>query len=77
LMEKCRENFDKCKLKAHSSYTDATTLNNVTQKCIKTYKEDLEKIKDEIEYLYQGYGKNFDTLLDGNNTTKINEEPKI
>ena len=64
LIENNKENFEQCKLNAEGVYAkDAGGYRRQIFKCLEKYTQDLDQNKDEIEYIYKGYMKNFDILL--------------
>jgi hypothetical protein len=73
IIEGVKENFEKCKFNAEAKYgKDPASVRKHTQKCIKSYNEELNSKKDEVEYIYKGYMKNFDVLLsDSDKENKI------
>jgi hypothetical protein len=63
LIEIKKEEFEKCRF-ASESRNKENSLNAVEiKKCISKYQNDLNGLKDEIDYIYNGYMKNYDTLL--------------
>ena len=63
LIENFKEEFEKCRTIGRSNYKDNKSLRNELTKCVETYKKNLDGAKEEIEYIYNGYMKNFDDLL--------------
>lgn len=63
LIENCKENLEKCKFNASFNNNDGKYDNNKVKRCLKTYEEDLFKTKDEAEYIYAGYMKNYADLI--------------
>ena len=71
LLENCKENFEKCKLNAEGTFAkDQGGYRRQVYKCLEKYTLDLDHNKDEIEYIYKGYMKNFEILLDKNEENK-------
>ncbi len=69
LIEGKKEEFEKCKYQAESKSKENWYVQKEVEKCVKKYFEEMAGIKEEIEYIYKGYMKNFEFLL--------NEEKKI
>jgi hypothetical protein len=63
LIENLKENFEKCKFTAETGNKDLVGSRKEVKKCLNKYKTDLDGIKDEAEYIYKGYMKNFDSLI--------------
>lgn len=63
LIENCKENLEKCKFNASSNISDGKYENNKVKKCLKVYEEELFKTKEEAEYIYTGYMKNYSELI--------------
>lgn len=64
IMENNKENFEKCKLNAEGTFAkDQGGYRRQVYKCLEKYTQDLDQSKDEIEYIYKGYMKNFEILL--------------
>jgi len=73
LIENCKENLEKCKFNASSNNNDGKYDNNKVKRCLKIYEEELFKTKDESEYIYSGYMKNYADVIKNveNNQNKI------
>jgi len=63
LIENCKENLEKCKFNASYNNNDGKYDNNKVKRCLKIYEEELIKTKEEAEYIYDGYMKNYDDLI--------------
>jgi competence transcription factor ComK len=71
LVENQKEKFEKCKSDSLANNKDTVNKNKGILKCLEIYKQDLNKLKDEGEYIYSGYIKNFETLLPNKTDNKI------
>lgn len=63
LIENLKENFEKCRFTAQTVNKDETGAKKGIVKCLKKYQSDLDGLKEEVEYIYKGYMKNFDSLI--------------
>lgn len=63
LIENVKENFEKCKFTVESATKDNSVKIKDIGKCLNKYKTDLDGLKDEVEYIYKGYMKNYDLLF--------------
>ncbi len=63
LIENVKEAFEKCKFTAQSINKEQGLIRKEVLKCVNKYNIDLNGIKDEVEYIYKGYMKNFEVLL--------------
>jgi hypothetical protein len=73
LLEEKKENFEKCKTSCEiNSKPNWYNLNKVNI-CLKKYYEEVSSLKEEVEYIYRGYMKNFEYL----NDEKYQSEKKI
>ena len=63
LTENCKEDLEKCKAHSVSKLHSAKYDSSKIFKCLEKYENDLLKTKDEAEYIYLGYMKNFDDLI--------------
>jgi hypothetical protein len=59
LIENHKENFEKCRTTVRAKYSDSKSINQELEKCIDSYNKALTNSKDEVEYIYKGYMKNF------------------
>jgi hypothetical protein len=67
IVENMKEKFEKCRTVARNKRGNSLgLLNKDIERCISSYIEDINKSKDEIEYIYKGYMKNFEVLLKDN-----------
>jgi hypothetical protein len=71
LVEKQKEEFEKCKFTAENQYKESSAKNKALTKCIEDYSKELLKMKGEVEYIYKGYAKNFNELIGENDQLKI------
>ncbi len=71
LIENCKEDLEKCKFFASSNNNDGKYENYKIKRCIKLYEEELHKTKDEAEYIYAGYLKNYPDLMANINKNSI------
>ena len=63
LIENSKEGLEKCKFNASSNNNDGKYYNTKIFRCLKNYEDDIFKTKDEADYIYKGYLKNFSELL--------------
>jgi len=63
ISENCKENLEKCKFSASSNNNDGRYEHNKIRRCLKLYEDELFKTKDEAEYIYSGYIKNFSDIM--------------
>jgi hypothetical protein len=64
IVEIAREKVMKCKVDNMFRKDGSIAFFNVEmQKCIARYKKNMEESKEEIEFIYDGYNKNFEKLL--------------
>jgi len=71
LVENCKENFEKCKTLSISKTNSTRYDSSKIYKCLDKYEKELTNTKDEAEYIYKGYMKNFDDLISEAAKTKI------
>jgi hypothetical protein len=71
LVENCKENLEKCKANSVSKSNSSKYDSHKIYKCLENYEKDLENTRDESEYIYVGYMKNFDELIKEASKTKI------
>lgn len=71
LIENAKEKLEKCRVDK-KIFIQASSMNyNVeVNKCVKEYNKNLEEMKEEIEFIYEGYTKNFEKLIPENNRTE-------
>jgi len=63
LMENAKEKLEKCRAdKRITLQSSSVVYNNELRRCIKDYNTNLEEMKEEIEFIYEGYSKNFEKL---------------
>ena len=62
LMEGIKEHFEKCRFNS-SQLLGTPSKNNALKNCILEYDEKMLGIKDEVEFIYKGYIKNFDEII--------------
>ncbi len=67
IIENIKEDFEKCRTTVRSNYKEPKAINVQLDKCVQNYTNSLDATKDEIEYIYKGYMKNFDELIKKNN----------
>lgn len=63
LIENCREDLEKCKFNASSNNNDGKYNAIKIKRCLQVYEKDLLNTKDEAEYIYNGYIKNFPDFI--------------
>ena len=64
LMENTKEKLEKCKVNNKINSQNYASLYNMEQKkCFVEYTKNLDDLKDEVEFIYEGYCKNFDKLM--------------
>lgn len=72
LYENAKEKFEKCKFdKKMLSNTSATLYNMQVKNCLSEYSKNMEESKEEIEFIYEGYTKNFEKLIPENKDNQI------
>ncbi len=71
LMENTKENFEKCRFTAENLKKERLYLRKELMKCIDKYTSDLDGMKDEVEYIYKGYMKNFEVLMKNGEERKL------
>jgi hypothetical protein len=63
LLEQKKDNFERCKSSCESSSKpNWYNYKKVTQ-CLNQYYQEVSSLKEEVEYIYKGYMKNFEYLL--------------
>ena len=67
LLDSSKEKLDKCKLNAKLIKNEGKYENEKIIECLQIYEEDLFKTKEEGEYIFTGYIKNFSDLMKENN----------
>jgi hypothetical protein len=67
IIENLKEDFEKCRVTVRSNYKEPKAINSQLDKCIEKYNKDLESAKEEIEYIYNGYMKNYEELKNNPN----------
>jgi hypothetical protein len=63
LIENQKEKFEKCLFNAKNTHRENQAIRKQTLNCLIKYKEDLNGLKDEAEYIYKGYMKNYDDMI--------------
>jgi hypothetical protein len=63
LIENLKESLEKCRFDIQLKSDDVNMVKKETDKCLEKYKLGLNGIKDEVEYIYKGYMKNYDMLI--------------
>ena len=72
LIENAKEKFEKCKINNKiKSQASAVLYNMEIRKCIYEYRGNLDEMKEEVEFIYDGYSKNFENLLLENKGKKL------
>jgi len=61
LIESIKEHFEKCRFNT-SQLPTVQLRNNTLRNCMLEYDEKMLAIKNDVEYIYKGYLKNFDEL---------------
>jgi len=65
LIETSKDNFEKCKSTASNGNNKSEFEINKIDDCLNIYQEELNKTKEEAEYIYAGYMKNFTNKIKG------------
>lgn len=64
LMDVQKEKLMKCKTDNFLRKEESANFYNLAiKKCFMAYSKNLEEIKEEIEFIYDGYTKNFESLI--------------
>jgi|LauGreDrversion4_2_1035121.scaffolds.fasta_scaffold263781_1 hypothetical protein len=71
LMENAKEKMEKCRVdKKIFLQASAMNYNIELRKCIRDYETNLNEMREEIEFIYEGYTKNFEKLIQENKGTE-------
>ena len=64
LIENAKEKLEKCKVNNKINNQTSSVFHNMEiRKCLIDYSRNLDEKKEEIEFIYDGYCKNFEELL--------------